>query len=177
MALTKSDFYFGALLSRLVKTGFAPAIIEHGEKRRIYSLSNDLGEYKIYTKYLSKPTRVNRRSIRWDFPFTTDEVREIKSFNSGEEINYLFGFVCTKDEMKDSEVVFLTYEQVRECFGRDYLPSDSKRVTIILEPGSWSYTAYGTGLDKVENGLKITRNVEKRLDEIGFVYDEVISEK
>lgn len=55
MELPKADFYFGSLLTRLVNSGFAPAIIEEGEKRRIYSLANDFGDYTVYAKYASKP--------------------------------------------------------------------------------------------------------------------------
>lgn len=47
MGLKKSDFYFGALISRLMKTGSVPAIIEDGEGRSIYSISNDHGEFEI----------------------------------------------------------------------------------------------------------------------------------
>ncbi|MED0701537.1 MULTISPECIES: hypothetical protein [Aeribacillus] len=52
MALAKADFYYGALLSQLVNSGFAPTIIERGDTRRIYSLSNDFSDFKVYAKYL-----------------------------------------------------------------------------------------------------------------------------
>lgn len=167
MPLNKSDFYFGALLSRLVKTGAVPAIIESGQSRSIYSLSNVYGEYKIYAKYLSKPTRVNKNSLRWDFNFTESEVQEIKRLENENKVNNLFGFVCTKETMKDSEIMLLTYDQLRTCFGKGY-QSPSRRVSVILEQGSWNFSIYGTGLDRTYQALKITRDVEKRLNEIGF---------
>lgn len=51
--LAKADFYYGAFLSQLVNSGFASAIIENSDKRRIYKLATDYGDFKVYTKYLS----------------------------------------------------------------------------------------------------------------------------
>lgn len=54
MNLNKNDFYYGALLSKLVNSGFAPAIVEKEVKdARLYLVSNDYGDYSIYTKYIS----------------------------------------------------------------------------------------------------------------------------
>lgn len=61
MSLTKSDFYFGALISRLMKTGSAPAIVENGDKRRIYSIENNYGNFQVYTKYSSAHTTNRKR--------------------------------------------------------------------------------------------------------------------
>ncbi len=46
--LAKADFYYGALSSQLTNNNFAPAIIEPGDSRCIYSIEND---FKIYEKY------------------------------------------------------------------------------------------------------------------------------
>lgn len=51
--LAKADFYYGAFLSQLVNNWFAPAIIEHSDKRRIYKLATNYGDFKVYTKYVS----------------------------------------------------------------------------------------------------------------------------
>lgn len=167
MSLAKADFFFGALLSRLVKTGFAPAIIEGGTNRRIYSLFNDHGEYNIYAKYISKPNTSNSSRSRWNFTFTADEVQEIKSFNKDNEDKYLFGLVCALEKMKGSEIVLLTYKELRQCIGVDY-QTRNRRVSVELESGSWSFIVYGTGLERKVNSMRITRNVKKRLEELGF---------
>ncbi|WP_217587479.1 hypothetical protein [Lentibacillus saliphilus] len=166
MSLAKADFYFGALLSRLVKSGFAPAIIEEGEKRRIYSLANDFGDYTVYAKYASKPHGDRAETKRWDFWFSPDE---LLSFQDGKRVEeYIFAFVCGLEELKDSEIAFLTYEDIRKCIGVDYL-TPNRRVSVKLEKGSWSFTVYGTGLDGQENPIKITRNLEKRLKQISTI--------
>lgn len=51
--LAKADFYYGAFLSQLVNNWFAPAIIENSDKRRIYKLATNYGDFKVYTKYVS----------------------------------------------------------------------------------------------------------------------------
>ena len=48
--LRKADFYYGAMLSCLINNGLAPMIIEPGDSRRIYSLTTNNDDYKIYAK-------------------------------------------------------------------------------------------------------------------------------
>lgn len=167
MGLKKSDFYFGALISRLMKTGSVPAIIEDGEGRSIYSISNDHGEFEIYTKYRSNPDSKNKGS-RWDFAFSEDEVNEIKQIERKEGISYLFCLICGKEGLAKSEITFLTYDEIRTIIGEGYT-SPTRRVVIGLTDGSWTYKVYGTGLERTRNPLRVTRNVSKRLTEIGFM--------
>lgn len=163
MALAKADFYFGALLSRLVNSGFAPAIIEEGEKRRIYSLANDFGDYTVYAKYASKPDGDKAEIKRWDFLFSPEELLSIQNGHSG--VQYVFAFVCGLEELKDSEIAFLTYEDFRKCIGIDY-QTPNRRVSVKLEKGSWNFIIYRTGLDGKESPIKVTRNLEKRLKQL-----------
>src|SRR5690625_3671994 len=153
MSLTKSDFYFGALLSRLMKTGSVPAILEGGSTRRIYSVINDHGEFEIYTKYISSP-RENRNEKCWDFQFPEDEIKEIKRMQKNENKIIIFALVCAVEELMSSEIVFLTYGELRECIGIDY-QTKNRRVSIVLINRSWSFLAYGTGLNRKPNAIKI----------------------
>lgn len=161
MALAKADFYYGALLSQLVNSGFAPAIIERGDTRRIYSFSNDFSDFKVYAKYVAKPASNESESKRWDFSFNPEEVNTILEDTT---IN-MFAFICGVRNFKGSEICFLSKEQLYECFGK-YFTSPNRRVTVLLDKkGSRNFTVYGTGLDRRENALKIIRNVNKRLQE------------
>lgn len=161
MALAKADFYYGALLSQLVNSGFAPAIIEKGESRRIYSIANDYDDFNVYAKYVAKPTSNYKNSKKWDFNFNVEEVQAILNDRT---IN-IYGFICGIDKLKDSEIALLSKEQLNECFGKEY-SSPNRRVTVRIDKkGSWNFTVYGTGLELKENSIKITRNLEKRLQE------------
>lgn len=161
MSLVKADFYYGALLSQLVNSGFAPAIFEKGNTRRIYELVNEHVYMKVYAKYATKPITSEKESKRWDFSFSEDEVRGILSDSS---IN-VFSFICGMNELKGSEICFVAREQLVTCLGIDY-SSPNRRVAVFLEKkGSRNYIVYGTGLERKENALKIIRNFEKRLQE------------
>lgn len=64
--LSKADFYCGALLSGLINSGFAPAIIEQAENRRLYNITENTGDYMIYSKYASEPLiRQNKDVQLW----------------------------------------------------------------------------------------------------------------
>lgn len=170
MALVKADFYFGALLSQMVNSGFAPAIIEEGEKRRVYSLSNNYGDYKIYAKYVSKPDNDKLDSKRWDFTFSPEELANIQK---EEDINqYIFAFVCGLEELIDSELVFLTNKELIECAGYGY-QTNNHRISVKLVKGRRNFDVYGTGLDDKQEGKvtskQITRNLKNRLAELSAV--------
>lgn len=160
MPLVKADFYFGALLSQLVNSGFAPAIIDQGEARRVYEIVNDVADFKVYAKYISKPVNRDTENRRWDFTFSLEEVQAILKDDS---MN-MFAFLCGIDGLRDSELCFLTKKQLQECFGLDY-SSPTRRIAICTDKGSRSFTVYGTALERTKNPLKITRNLDKRLRE------------
>lgn len=69
--------------------------------------------------------------------------------------------------LRNSEILLLTYEELRECFGYDYQTPD-RRVSVQVKDGGWYFIVYGTGLDRKETSLKITRNINRRLEELGF---------
>ena len=80
-AVRKADFYFGSMLSCLINNGLAPAIIEPGDSRRIYKLSTDNGDYQLYAKYVSSPSRRQKKDAQlWQFIFSPDEVKYIRNY-------------------------------------------------------------------------------------------------
>lgn len=162
MALTKGDFYYGALLSRLVKSEFLPAIFEEGEERRIYQMSNNHGDYLIYAKYSSKPNINRSETKRWSFRFSEDEIFNIKSLEVQREI--IFAFVCGTEGMIDSRLSFLTKEEFKRCIGVNYQTPD-RRVSITHDKGSPYFMAYGTALDS-KDAVRFAQNVERRLEEL-----------
>lgn len=160
--LAKADFYYGAFLSQLVNSGFAPAIIENSDKRRIYKLTTDYGDFKVYTKYLSKPANKSQNK-RWDFPFNIEELNNIRQDTS---IN-MYAFICGVEDLVNSEIVILNAEQFNECIGVDFI-TENRRVSVKSEKGTWNYSVYGTGLELKETSLKITKNLNKRLSEFSM---------
>lgn len=161
--LAKADFYYGAFLSKLINSGIVPAIIEKSDNRRIYKLETDFGNYIVYTKYLSKPSN-NRQDKLWHFSFNLDELNKILQVES---IN-MFAFICGVKDLVDSEVVILSREQFKQCIGMDFMV-DNRRISVKSEKGSRIFWVYGTGLELKENPLKVTKNLNNRLNEFSML--------
>lgn len=160
--LAKADFYYGAFLSQLVNSGFAPAIIENSDKRRIYKLATNYGDFKVYTKYVSKQANKGQDKL-WHFPFNTDELNNILQ---DESIN-MFAFICGVEDLVNSEIAILNREQFNRCIGVDF-KTENRRVSVKSEKGSWNYLLYGTGLELKVDAQKITKNLNKRLSEFSM---------
>ncbi|MFY3792560.1 hypothetical protein ACOQFO_12880 [Ureibacillus sp. MALMAid1270] len=160
--LAKADFYYGAFLSQLVNSGFAPAIIENSDKRRIYKLATNYGDFKVYTKYVSKQANKGQDKL-WHFPFNTDELNNILQ---DESIN-MFAFICGVEDLVNSEIAILNREQFNRCIGIDF-KTENRRVSVKSEKGSWNYLLYGTGLELKVDAQKITKNFSKRLSEFSM---------
>lgn len=160
--LAKVDFYYGAFLSQLVNSGFVPAIIENSDKRRIYKLATDYGDFKVYTKYVSKQANKGQNKL-WHFPFNTDELNNILQ---DESIN-MFAFICGVADLVNSEIAILNREQFNECIGIGF-KTENRRVSVKSEKGAWNYLIYGTGLELKVDAQKITKNLNKRLREFSM---------
>ncbi|MCA1180449.1 hypothetical protein MH050_09320 [Bacillus licheniformis] len=161
--LAKADFYYGAFLSQLVNSGFAPAIFENSEKRRIYKLSTNYGDYKVYTKYVSKQSNKGQNRM-WHFPFNLDEVNNIQQDQS---IN-MFAFICGVEDLVNSEIVILSREEFNQCIGVGF-KTENRRVSVKSEKGAWNHLVYGTGIELKETPLKVIKNLNKRLSEFSMV--------
>jgi len=159
--IRKADFYYGSLLSVFINNGMAPAIVEPGENRRIYSVTTDQGEYEIYTKYVSTPgTRKNNHTRTWTFSFSTEELERIKQYQDNGS-KYAFAFVCGQhNKMQNSEIAILTLEQAKDCLDIGF-QRENHRITIKSVKGKQGLRVYGTGradqLNGKDNTLRIKR--------------------
>ncbi len=160
--IRKADFYYGSLLSVFINNGMAPAIVEPGENRRIYSVTTDEGEYEIYTKYASMPgKRKNKHTKIWTFSFSTEEMERIKQYRDNGK-KYAFAFVCGQhNKMQDSEIAILTLEQAQDCLDIDF-QRENHRITVKAIKGRRGLGVYGTGradqLNGKDNTLRIKRD-------------------
>lgn len=167
--LNKADFYYGALLSELINSGFAPAIFEKGDIRRIYSLSNDHGDFVIYAKYASNTSSQNSHTIRWQFSFTDDELDRIRSFYKSPKQHY-FAFICGVNELKGSEIAILPLAETMECLGLGH-HKPPLRITIKSAKGKRGLGVYGTGrADKIDgkpNWIRVPRDIISCFNQTG----------
>jgi len=156
----KADFYYGSMLSCFINSGLKPAIFENGNDRRIYDITTNSGDYKIYAKYISVPSNINRKNKDkrlWHFSFLPEEVEYFKNYHENNKKLYLV-LICGQEKLQDSEIAILTLSEAKKCLDVDYI-RPSHRISIIWEKGSHGLKAYGTGIDGKENAIRISRDI------------------
>lgn len=175
MALAKADYYFGAMLSQLINSGFAPAIFDESESRRIYSLKNDLGTFQIYAKYRSEPNQTKgekKKSKLWQFKFSPDEIEKIKEYDATATVNQYFALICGYEKVKGGEIAILSLNELKTCLDIAH-DRPSYRLTVKAVKGSPYLSVYGTGLaDKKgekDTTIKIERDMKARLETLSEV--------
>lgn len=92
---------------------------------------------------------------------------ELNKILQVESIN-MFAFICGVKDLVDSEVVILSREQFKQCIGMDFMV-DNRRISVKSEKGSRIFWVYGTGLELKENPLKVTKNLNNRLNEFSML--------
>lgn len=160
--INRADFYYGAMLSTLVKNGNTPTIVENGDSSRIYMLSNGQKKCEVYTKYLSKPSRKgNSNSSRWSFNFSQDEVKRLMSYENF-SVPFSLVLICAKSEcFQESEIAVLDIYQAKKCLDPMHDRSNYQ-ITVKAKKHQRKLRVYGTGLADEQNGketaLLISRN-------------------
>ena len=152
-SICKSDFYYGAFLSVLINNGINPAIVELGDKRNIYDISTDRGDYRTYTKYVvnSKP-----KDKLWNVIITKSEANEMNKL-------LLFVIICAHKQVKtnNTEIAVLYPKELKECIDLDCGINKNLRLSIRKVKHSPNLYIYGTHrADKVagrDNTIKIPR--------------------
>lgn len=160
--VNKADFYYGAMLSVMITRGVQkPALFEESDNKRIYTFYTDKGDYQMYMKYVSAPLKRKRANIQlWQFSFTPDEIKVIESTQDNGK-KTLFGLICAKEKLNDTEIVVLNLEQAKLCLGLD-IPRESYRITVKYEKGAHGLRVYGSGLadriNFIDNTIPISRD-------------------
>ncbi|MCM2675908.1 hypothetical protein [Alkalicoccobacillus plakortidis] len=162
MKLSKHDFYFGALLSLLVKTDIMPAMIEEDESNKVYQITTHQ-DYHFYAKYVSNAFGNNKDVLTWQFQFNEAEVKRIQALYPNDY--YLFAFICGRKDLEDSEVAFLTIEDLQKCLGVDCQTQD-RRIAVKVGMSSKYFNICGTGLNRQEQALVIKRDARGRLEDL-----------
>src|SRR5690554_2521620 len=86
-----ADFYYGAVLSVMLSRGVVPALFQESTERRLYELTTDKDEYRLYLKYRSAPCNQSVSSRLWNFSFSMDEIQLIKQYKQNRNLNVRFG--------------------------------------------------------------------------------------
>ncbi|WZL80722.1 hypothetical protein QBE53_13040 [Vallitaleaceae bacterium 9-2] len=166
MDLRKEDFYTGAFLSYVLNNGVKPALFEGRNTvgRKVYDFTTNEGDFRVYVKYIGKPTsksKANNRKI-WSFPYTEDQVDELNEILMTER-TFVFCCICGEEDLNKSKLLLLDRETVRSCIDlerKDKYKPQSLKLRFIK--GHWDFDIYGTARSDKKKGndntIKIRAN-------------------
>ena len=145
--LLKSDFYYGAFLSALLNNGKAkPSLFDDtkNKSRRIYKFATEQSDkdHIVFTKYVEGKNY--KKHTRWTFSFTEDEITQLKNLNE-QYGNVKVALICTNKDLKDCEIVVVTFEQAMKCMGA-YIGVKSSYISVICKKGLHGLCVCGSGV-------------------------------
>lgn len=114
-----SDFYYGAVLSMLMSNGVRPVLIESDTNRRVYDLTTDNEDCRLFMKYRADKLDIKTQDYNsWSFNFTDRDKDEIRRYIN-EVYNLIIALICGVADLADSEVAVLDKEQIQELIALD----------------------------------------------------------
>ncbi|WP_225744021.1 hypothetical protein [Marinilactibacillus sp. Marseille-P9653] len=146
--VNKEDFYYGAFLSKLTKSGTIPVLIQTTEDGIFYRLTSQGSEAEqiVLMKYRSKPDHNGKKVKRWDFSFTKLEIQQLKQYHE-KGIQHLTALICgVHSHLPQSEIAVLNFEETIACIGITYTSGKSRRITVREEKYAPGLKVYGTSL-------------------------------
>lgn len=150
--VNKSDYYYGAFLSKVLDSGSTTALVTKDGNRGVYRISTDNGEYIIYMKYLTN----QQDDLLWNFSFTKDNFDEIKEYMKADE-KLMFGFICSYESLLFTELGLCDLEEFEACVDFECRAEDYQRMSVLKVPYSPYLRLYGTKLDR-EDSIEIERD-------------------
>lgn len=150
--MSQADFFFGAALSVLFNNNMVPVLVENGSDRRIYDVTTNDGDFRLYMKYRKKPSTDNEFLTSWQFIFSQEEIEEFKN-KCKENIRLIL--ICGKENLKNSEFAVLYNSEIKEAI------CDSEKNSITIGRKKHARNFYISMRGGRKNDLHITAN---RLD-------------
>ncbi len=128
--LQESDFYYGAILSKLINSGICPILIEGGEDRQVYNFTTNDKEFLLFVKYRSTPLDTKKEGYNsWQFIFSEDDIKNIKAYLA-REMEFSIGLICGAKPLAQSQYAALdriTIEKLLEQGKNSVTVSREKR--------------------------------------------------
>jgi hypothetical protein len=151
-----SDFYYGAVLSVLFNNHINPALVEGDDKRQVYDITTNNGNFRLFMKYRADKQDIKTEDYNsWVFVLTEKDKNEIMGYiNSGH--NLLVTLVCGAGRLAESEIAILNKDEIKEL-----IDMQKTSITISRMKGERAFRiSVGGGRD---NAMQIKTN---RFDEL-----------
>lgn len=155
--VNKSDYYYGALLSKILDNNCTPVLVNKDANRGVYKITTNNRETLIYMKYVTN----KQDDLLWNFRFTKENLEEIKSYME-QDVDLMFGLICSYESLLFTELGLCKLDEFKKCLDLECNNEDYQRLSVLKTPYSPYLKFYGSTLER-EESLEIERN---RLDKI-----------
>lgn len=161
--LNKSDFYYGAFLTKVLDQGKKPALVSRGGGRCIYKVTTDKKEYTVYIKYATNRRKTHKR---WTYYYTENNIEEIRKYIENDQ-EIIFAYICSYTDLNDSEIAISTLRELEACIDFEYDEDETNRVIIHKKRYSPSLRMYGSKRPEMKDGLDNTIELDRnRINEL-----------
>lgn len=142
--LKEFDFFYGAVLSTLLNKGICPMLVEGNDDRRIYDLTTDKGDFRLFLKYRSLPNQTKKDGyLSWQFSLSPDDKNELMRFSASSKLLSL-GLICGNNDMNKSEYAVLHMDEIQQL-----IVQEKNSFTISRLKGEKAYRLHiGGGRDQ-----------------------------
>ena len=145
-----ADFYYGAVLSKLMSRGVDPVMIESGADRRIYEVNTRGTAFTLFVKYKTHMEPSSKDGMNsWRFSIREDMtlLREHMEKNK----NLVMALLCASDDLNESELALLDCNEVNRMIFLD------KETILISRRRGEKYYRIANGPDR-EDSFEIKSN-------------------
>ena len=142
--------------NNLVKSKFCYFNATKGSKCVSFFFDNK--EYNLYIKYSKTFDRDKRGDRKCSFQFTYNELNKIKWYTS-ENNNVYIAFICTTKNLRGTEVIFISVNNVLKILGSDIV-NTTKNIYIKHIKSKQHFKVWGTMLDEID-ALKIKKGFDR----------------
>jgi hypothetical protein len=149
-----ADFYYGAVLSKLLSHGADPVLIEGGSDRRIYEIKTSSASFTLFVKFRTHKEAPRADGINsWKFSIKDD--MDLLKEHMQKNKNLILALLCGSEDLGDSELALLDCNEVNRLI---FLNKES--ISISRRSGE-KYFRIANGPDR-EDSFEIRSN---RIDE------------
>lgn len=141
--IRERDFYFGAILSVLLKGKYTPSLISADKDTgRIYEFAvNNEPDFILLMKHSAKPRQdtEDKDYNSWAFTFNEEELDKIKDcIDKNEKIK--IAYLCGMEDLYQSELALMDNKDIMETVYMDGVLR--KSITIRRDKGKHNYSVF-----------------------------------
>lgn len=148
--INKIDYFIGVFLSTIINSSKGvPALFDETENSKRVEFATDLADFNVYIKYTTKNREANikidgkrKKKISWDISFSDKDYEILRNSFTKEEKENLICLVCTNDNLNETYMAVLSYEDAMKCLEKS-TNTGSRRITVTRIGAEHEFSCYG----------------------------------